>query len=138
MDSVLIDTDVILDVFLNREPFVNHSKQILELCFREKIHGSITSVIVANTYYLTQKREGHKVAINSIKVLMKMVSIIPIEKCTIMESLHSDFRDFEDAMQNYAAIESSKITTILTRNVEDFKHSRLNVKTPKEFLKNFL
>lgn len=137
MDRVLIDTDVILDVFLNREPFVNHSKQIFELCFRNEINGFITAVIVANTYYITQRREGHDTAIGSIKVLMKIMNILPIDERIIWDAIQSNFRDFEDALQNYAAIESNRITTILTRNVKDYKHSRLDVKTPKEYLKDF-
>ena len=137
MDKVLIDTDVILDVFLDRKPFVDNSKEILELCFRKRINGFITAVIVANTYYITQSREGHDIAIDSIKVLMKIVKILPIDERIIVKALHSKFKDFEDALQNFAAIENGKITTIITRNVKDYKYSSIVVLTPEEYLKVF-
>lgn len=134
MDRVLIDSDVIIDVFLDRKPFSKYSSKILELCFRKKIYGYTTSVIISNVYYVAQKTENKQIVKTKISELLKFTDTIVINKTAISKALESPFKDFEEALQNYAAIENGKITTIITRNVKDYKHSLLKVMTPKEYL----
>ncbi|MCF8370317.1 MAG: PIN domain-containing protein [Bacteroidales bacterium] len=63
MERILIDTDVILDFFFNRQPFSEHAAQILSLCESEKIEGFVTPVILSNVYYLIRKTASHEKAI---------------------------------------------------------------------------
>lgn len=137
MDSVLIDSDVILDFFLAREPFGSYALRVFSLCDKNKLHGYTTSVIIANVFYIVSKESSPQKVREKLNEILKFIDTIEITKNTVLQALNSDFNDFEDALQSYAAIESGQITTILTRNVKDYKHSLLNVATPREYLKNF-
>ncbi len=135
MKKALIDSDVILDVYFGREPFSESSKQILFLCERQKIEGFVTPVIVSNVYYILKKQSNHLIALKSIKKLLAIVDIIIIDKEVIIKAINSDFQDFEDALQNFSAVNSKLVSIIVTRNVRDYKSSKLAILTPEFFLK---
>ncbi len=135
MDKVIIDTDVILDFFFDRKPFANYSAEILNLCATKKLKGYTTPVIISNVYYLLRKTAKHDTIIEKIKQLLNIIDIIKIDKNAVLNALNSDFKDFEDALQNFSAIESGQINIILTRNLKDFKKSELAILTPETYLK---
>lgn len=136
MKSILIDSDIILDVLAYREPFVNDSKKIIEMCELNEIYGHTTPVILANVYYLMHKRLSDSLCRSIIKNLLNTIDVLQIGKPQILKALDSNFKDFEDALQNYSAVASGKIDTIITRNIKDYKHSQLAVMTPELFLKS--
>lgn len=133
MTNILLDSDVMLDFFLKREPFYNSSGQILSICETHKVRGFITGLALANTYYMLRKRIDHEGIIHHFEKLMTFLDILPIDKLTL-EAMRSQFRDFEDALQNFSAERSPEIRTIITRNVNDYKSSNLNILTPNMFL----
>jgi len=135
MENVLIDTDVILDFFFDRKPFSDDASQILNLCEKGQVKGFVTSVIISNIYYLLRKTANHRNVIDSLKILMNFIDICNIDKDIILSALNSDFKDFEDALQNFSAQNDSRISIIITRNTKDFKLSKLSVMTPELFLK---
>ena len=135
MDQVLIDTDVILDFFFDREPFAEFATTILDLCEENKIKAFTTPVIIGNVYYLLRKSAKHEIIIEKIKQLLNIIEVIKMDKEAVFGALNSKFTDFEDALQNFAAIENGKIKIILTRNIKDFKKSKLAVLTPETYLK---
>ncbi len=135
MENVLIDTDVILDFFFDRKPFSDDASQILNLCEKGQVKGFVTSVIISNIYYLLRKTSNHRNVIDSLKILMNFIDICNIDKDIILSALNSDFKDFEDALQNFSAQNDSRISIIITRNTKDFKLSKLSVMTPELFLK---
>lgn len=135
MDKVLIDTDVILDFFFDREPFAEFATEILNLCESEKIKGFTTPVIICNVYYLLRKTAKHEIIIEKIKQLLNIIDITSMDKEVVFGALNSKFKDFEDALQNFSAIENGQISIILTRNVKDYKKSKLAVLTPETYLK---
>ncbi len=136
MDSVLIDSDVILDFLFDREPFAEFASEIITLCDKKKILGYTTPVIISNVYYLLNRVSKHEVVVQKIKELLQIIDIISIDKPTIIEALNSKFKDFEDGIQNYAAENTNSITIILTRNIKDYQHSKLGVFSPEMYLKN--
>ena len=135
MDKILLDTDVILDFFFDRAPFSDDSAQILSLCESHDIKGFITPVILSNTYYLLRQQAKHEKVIEKLKELVQILDVLSINKAVILESLNSTFKDFEDALQNFAAQSSNKIDVIVTRNIKDYKDSELVVMTPENYLK---
>ncbi len=135
MDKILIDTDVILDFFFDRKPFSDDATKILMLCEKKIVAGFVTPVIVSNLYYLLRKTAKHEKVIEHLKLLINIIDIAKIDKATIIEALNSEFKDFEDAVQNFAAQYDKEIKVIVTRNVKDFKESRLSVMTPETFLR---
>lgn len=135
MDKVLIDTDVILDFFFDRQPFSDYATEVLNLCAEKEIKGYTTPVIISNVYYLLRKTAKHDIIIEKIKQLLNIIEVIKIDRNAVLNALNSEFKDFEDALQNFSATENGQIEIILTRNLKDFKRSELAVFTPETYLK---
>jgi predicted nucleic acid-binding protein len=136
MKNILIDTDVILDFFLDREPFSENAAQVLSLCEKKEITGFVTPVIVSNAYYLLSQKGKQEKVIEKLKILLTIIEILIIDKNSIIVALNSNFKDFEDALQNYSAELNGKIDIIITRNVKDYKKSKLPIMSPEDFLKS--
>jgi predicted nucleic acid-binding protein len=134
MKKILIDTDVILDFFFDRKPFSEYSSQVLALCETGKIKGFVTPVICSNLYYLLRQTAPHKKVIEKIGLLLSFVDVIQMNKETIMAAINSEFKDFEDALQNFAAQKAGNINVIVTRNVKDYSKSEISVLSPNNFL----
>ncbi len=135
MKKVLIDTDVILDFFFDRKPFSESATRILTLCETRAIEGFITPVIVSNVYYLLRQTAKHERIIEKLTLLISFLGILLIDKTVITSALNSGFKDFEDALQNFSAEHASDVDVILTRNIKDYKSSKLSVMTPDDFLR---
>ncbi len=135
MNKIFIDTDVILDFFFDRKPFSDDATKLFILCERKVVTGFVTPVILSNVYYLLRKTAKHEKVIEKLKMLINLIEIATINKATILEALNSEFKDFEDALQNYSAQHDKDIQVIVTRNVKDFKESRLSVMTPETYLR---
>jgi len=134
-DTVLIDTDVILDFFFDREPFAEYATEVFLLCENGDIKGFTTPVIISNVYYLLRKISKHEIIIEKLKQLLSILDIIQVDKNVIIDSLNSGFKDFEDALQNFAAVNNGTVNIILTRNTKDFQRSELAIFSPEIYLK---
>ncbi|OPB96443.1 DNA-binding protein [Elizabethkingia ursingii] len=135
MGKILIDTDVILDFFFDRQPFSEEASQILSLCESKKLNGFVTPIMISNIYYILRKTAKHEKVIEGLKSLMDIVDVAVITKNTIVDALNSNFKDFEDALQNFSALDKKDINIIITRNIKDYKTSSLSVMTPETYLK---
>jgi len=137
MTTVLIDTDVLLDFLYEREPFSENSAEILNLCDLNKISGWLTPVILSNIYYILRKSYSHNEVIIKFQELLKILNVLSMNKDSVLLALNSEFTDFEDALQNYAAEYDGKINFVITRNIKDYKNSSLKVLTPNDFLSQY-
>jgi len=135
MKHILIDSDVIIDFLVNRHPFSVHAISIVALCEKKVLKGYITPIIIANAYYILRKGNSHAAILNQIRNLLNIVDVTEINKDSILKALNSEFKDFEDALQNFSAVRNGNISTIITRNIKDYKKSALAVLTPETFLK---
>lgn len=135
MKRVFIDTDVILDFFFDRKPFSDNAAKVLSLCESREIKGFITSVIISNVYYLLRQTSTHEKVIEKLTQLVTITEVLTTDKDVILKALNSNFKDFEDALQNYSAEYNGQIDLIVTRNIKDFKNSSLGVMTPENYLK---
>ncbi len=135
MNRVLLDTDVILDFFFDREPFSDDAAKILSLCESREIQGFITSVIISNVYYVLRQTSTHEKVIEKLIKLITITEVLTTDKDVILKALNSNFKDFEDALQNFSAELNGEIDLIITRNVKDFKKSSLGILTPGDYLK---
>jgi predicted nucleic acid-binding protein len=136
LDKVLIDTDIILDFFFDREPYSEHATQLFSLCESGKIQGFITPVICSNTYYILRQTAKHEKVIEKLSQLMSILDVLSMDKDIVIQALGSGFKDFEDALQYSAAINSGLINVILTRNIKDYIKSEIGVMTPENYLKS--
>ena len=138
MDKVLIDTDVILDFFFDRQPFAEYSAQVIGLCETNKIKGFVTPVIYSNVYYLLRQTARHDKVIDKLKQLLMITDVLSMDKEVVSNALNSGFKDFEDSLQNFAAMKHGEIDVILTRNLKDFSKSEIGILTPESYIKSII
>ena len=136
MKNILIDTDILLDFLFDRKPYADDAAKILTLCENGTIKGYLTAVMLSNIYYLLRKTASHEKVIEKLKQLTEIIDILTIDKNVIIKALNSNFKDFEDAIQNYTAELSGFTEIIITRNFKDYKNSNLIVMTPDGYLNN--
>ena len=130
---ILLDTNVVLDVALAREPFCRAADAILDASDFRRIHLFITASSATDLYYVLRKEKGHDVGLRFIRRLLESVDACGVDENTLSAAMNSDFRDFEDAVQNAAAVDAG-IDVIVTRNQSDFRTSPLTVMSPEEFV----
>lgn len=135
MEKILLDTDVILDFFLDRKPFSEDTTILLNLCKEGRIQGFMTPVMISNIYYILRKVAKHDKVLKSIGILLETIDVLDMNKSIVLKALSSEFKDFEDALQNFSAEDGEGISVIVTRNIKDFKSSKLAVMTPESYLK---
>ena len=133
MKKVFIDTDIILDVLAERHPFYKNSAAIFTLIDKGKIMGFTSPVIFVNLHYILSKQLSNKFALTSLKKLRTLIEIVPVDEKIVDLSLESGFTDFEDAIQYHAAI-SAGLSTLITRNIKDYKNPTITVCSPEEYL----
>jgi predicted nucleic acid-binding protein len=132
MDKLFIDSDIILDLIQERE---NHkdAKQLFALIEENKVKGYVSPLIFANLFYILRKQESNKFAMHVLARLKALLHILTINEKTIELALSSGFKDFEDAIQYYSALEEN-LEYLITRNKEDYKHSGIIICNAKEYL----
>ncbi len=137
MQKILIDTDVLLDFYFDRQPFSHDAAEILLRCEEKLIEGYVTPVIISNLYYILRKTASHEKVLMQLSNLLEIIHISQIPKEVILEAINSEFKDFEDALQNFSA-ENENINILVTRNIKDYKKSRITIVTPTVYLKSIM
>ncbi len=132
--KVLFDTNVILDVMLDRKPFSSVSAQLFSKVESEEITGYISATTVTTIHYLAQKAVGYIKAKLEIDKLFTLFEIAPVNRAVLDEAAKSNITDFEDAVIHEAARHVGA-DAIVSRNVKDFKRSIIPVYTPNELSK---
>lgn len=118
-----------------REPFALDAARIFSLSEKKEISICTTGLVFSNTYYILRKLGTHKKVIEKLSQLARLIDIIGLPKAAVVQALGSEFSDFEDALQHYAAL-AGDVKIIITRNTKDFKHSQLAVLSPDQYLKS--
>lgn len=137
MDRVLIDTDIILDFFFDRLPFSESAEKILILCENKEIEGYVTPVIMSNLFYLLKKTAKRDKVIENLINLIGIVDVLNMNKEVVINSLYSEFKDFEDSLQYFSALNFGKINYIISRNIKDYKYSSIKVMTADEYINEY-
>ena len=133
MNKVFLDTNVLLDFLLDREPYNNDIAEIINLSIEDSIELCVSSITITDTNYIISRAVGPKYALKKTKQILELVSVERVGESTVKRSAESKFKDFEDGVQNFCAVEANH-KIIVTRNTKDFKESSLSILTPKEFL----
>ena len=130
--KVFIDTNIVLDLLLQRRNFLIDAEKIFSLAYKGKIVLYFSAVsFVSVTYYLGKHTNKDIKAV--LEDLCKIVKILPFNQRIIENTLHSNFKDIEDGYQYFTAKENN-IRIMITRNVKDFLVDDISVVTPEEFL----
>lgn len=133
--NLFLDTDVIIDYLTDRKPFSDEAEKLFALIEGGKIRGHASALCFSNLYYLLHQRMSGKRSISLLKDLSDILNVVKVDSNAIQDALNSGFRDFEDAIQYYAAVDYKKIDLIVTRNTKDYKHASLPFMTPNTLLK---
>lgn len=137
--KVLFDTNVILDLLLNRQPFCEMSAKVVDLSATKVIEGYVSASAITDIYYIAYKtiKDRDKVC-SLLEKLLKIVSVAGVTETEILEALKSGWNDFEDAVQYFSA-QNMDVTCIVTRNKKDYLSADADivVAEPQEFLQNF-
>jgi predicted nucleic acid-binding protein len=134
MKHLFLDTNVVIDVLANRQPFCENSAKMFEKAKNGNVKLFISSLSYSTIYYILNKEIGHKSTIETLKKIDNLIETLDVTSTIVKKSLYSDFPDFEDAIQYFTAISNKKIKVIVTRNHKDFKKSELLVLSPDEVL----
>ena len=130
---VLVDTNVVLDVLLAREPHVRPAAEVFALIERSHIDASICATTVTTVYYLLTQALARDDARDALRRLLGLFEIAPVNRSVIEEALGSAIADFEDAVLEKAA-HLIGAETIITRNTKDFRRSTIKALDPPAFL----
>ena len=96
----------------------------------------MSSNSITNIYYILRKAGGDQKAREFLMLILKYLTVVSADHSCILNALRSEFSDFEDGVQHFSAV-SHQCECIVTRNVEDYKKSDLNVYLPIEFLSSY-
>ena len=134
MKKIFIDTNIVIDLLARREPFYDESAKLFSLADKKIIELYISSLTIANTNYTLLRQVDSKKAKEVLRRLRIIVNVLPLDNKIIGVALNDDsFNDFEDGLQYFTAIENNQ-DIIITRNLKNFKASKLPVLTARQFL----
>ncbi|MCG8307336.1 MAG: PIN domain-containing protein [Cytophagales bacterium] len=135
VNKVFVDTDVIIDFLIDRQPHAIWSSKIFNLADQGEVELYTSSLIINNIHYITRRIIGTNKSKEIILALLDLLEVLEVSKSDILNALKSEIKDFEDAIQHSVAIKNSGINSIITRNTKDYKHSKISVFSPEAFLK---
>lgn len=134
--KVLFDTNVILDILLDREPFADNASRLMARVEHKQIQGYLCANTLTTIYYLLAKAIGKKSANQALKTLLNLFEITAVDQQVLQHALLLNFKDFEDAVLHESA-RLGGVDILLTRNPKDFKSASLLVQTPTELVAFF-
>jgi len=137
--KIFIDTNILIDLLIKRQPFYTSVAKIFDTAFKKKDKIVISNLSIVNAHYVVKKIEGvqEKALRTALHNICTTCEIAPLNIGVTVKSLISAFKDFEDATQYYCALENA-CDVIVTNNEKDFKLSSLPVMNSMEFLISYL
>jgi len=133
-DKIFLDTDVALDHLANRQPFAEYAHRLLALAEIGELTVCLSALSFSNLYYILRKLKGHADALSLLGKLKLLVRVTAVTETEIQSALSSGFKDFEDAIQHFAAKAEGEVSVIITRNKGDYSASEIPVLSPDAFL----
>jgi predicted nucleic acid-binding protein len=134
MNRVLLDTDVILDKVLGREPWLQEATPLWESVRVQRVQAFGCAITPLNISYIVRRSLGSVEVRQVLRDLLNVVQIIPLNEEILRTALSSAITDYEDAVQHASALAAS-IDVIITRNIGDYKNATLSVLSPSDFIK---
>ncbi len=133
MKKVTLDLNIILD-FLNKRKYHAEAAKVIDLCARKRISGYVCAhEITTLSYFLLKERRDTQKVKQILFGLLDIFSTLPVTGDVLCDALNSPVKDFEDAVIEVSSLAES-VDYIITRNIPDFKTSRIKALTPEEYL----
>lgn len=131
----MIDTNVVLDMLLDRAPFADTSCEVLSLCENHHLDGFVTASTVTDIFYIVRKyTHSTETAYKAIGKLLEIVKVCPVTNNDILVAYEKRAKDFEDCLLAVCA-KSNGCGTIISRNEKDFGEFDVEAVAPKDFLR---
>ena len=132
--KILIDTNIVLDVMLRREPFYKMSLEILSLAKKDDVEEYVSASAITDIYYLAYRQLRDKGMVRKLmKELLTVVSVASVSEQEIENALSLEWNDFEDSVQ-YSVAFLQEMEGIVTRNPSDYKDAKMKIWKPEELL----
>ncbi|HEY9804670.1 MAG TPA: PIN domain-containing protein [Leptolyngbyaceae cyanobacterium] len=131
--KVLLDTNIILDVALERQPFFSNSETVVSFVEQGQLEGYICASSFGDLYYIIRKDKGLNLAIEFLKEIVSFCRIITVDSTAINMALNLTFKHFEDAIQ-YSTAVINHLDAIITRNPGDFPVVIPRILTPEKLI----
>ena len=133
MDTLFLDTNVVIDILGEREDFYDAIAKIVSLADKGKIKLTVSALTYATAFYILSRFEAKEIVKEKIRKFKTIAKTADLTDKIIDKGLASKFTDFEDALQYFSALKTGS-SIIITRNEKDFKSSEIPVFSPNEYL----
>lgn len=130
--KIFLDNDAILDVLLERKEF-EYSRELLTYIEQKQVEAYTSPIIFTNSFYIISKLRDKRRAWSALKKIRLLFRVSTVDQKIIDLALASDFSDFEDAVQYYAALRQ-KVDYLVTRNKRDYVVSQIPIASPQELI----
>lgn len=135
--KLLIDTNVVLDVLLRREPFFRTAAEVLNLTQRDDVREYVSASAITDIYYIANKQMKDRDAVRDLlKRLLMVVSVAAVSEREIQNALDLAWGDFEDSVQ-YSVALLNEMDGIVTRNPGDYQEANMRIWIPEQALELF-
>lgn len=134
--TLLIDTNVVLDVILMRYPWATEAVQVLDAINRGAARGFIAAHAVTTIYYIVEKERGRATAVTAVGDVLQILTVVPIGAPEFQRALAMGLPDFEDSVQAACCLVAGA-DYVVTRNDKDFKEAPVETRMPGEILGMF-
>ena len=135
--KLLIDTNVVLDVLLRREPFSKTAAEVLNLTQRDDVREYVSASAITDIYYIANKQMKDRDAVRDLlKRLLMIVSVAAVSEREIQNALNLAWGDFEDSVQ-YSVALLNEMDGIVTRNPSDYQETNMRIWLPEQALELF-
>jgi predicted nucleic acid-binding protein len=133
--KVLLDTNIIVDIALERQPFFSNSEAILSFVELEQIEGYISASSFGDLYYIIRREKGRDLTTEFLRHIASLCQIATVDSTVINMALNSNFKDFEDDIQYSTAVQNN-LGAIVTRNPRDYPVTTPRILTPEQLIQD--
>ena len=131
--KVFLDTNILLDVLLDRKPFSEPSSKVWRLAECGRLEAVISAISFNNIFYIVRKYAGKEAAQRTVEVMNVNFSVFPLTQDVIGKAIAAKLPDFEVSIQFFSAV-SCSADYIITRNAKDFPQNSIPILSPAAFL----
>ncbi|WP_375328225.1 type II toxin-antitoxin system VapC family toxin [Microcystis sp. BLCC-F210] len=131
--KVLLDTNIIIDIALERQPYFTNSETVLAFVEQGQIEGYISASTISDLYYLIRKQKGRDLTIEFLQEILTFCQIATVNQAAIRMAFTTNFQDFEDSIQ-YSSALVNQLDAIITRNPQDFPIVTPRIITPEQLI----
>lgn len=135
--KLLIDTNIVLDVLLKREPFCQDAVKVMNLSQYDGVHEYVSASAITDIYYIAYKQiKNRELVFDLIKRLLMVVKIAAVTEQEIRNAMETKWKDFEDAVQ-YSVAFFNEMEGLVTRNPRDYEGIDISIWSPEQVLKMY-